>query len=123
LLPLSLVVSCETTATGPLSEEPVIVGQITDLGTDVGSAGTLGMLVEEVPGKTCNHPLEDGCGKVIFYLSALETTVRIIEGNAFRFASITELALGQRVRVWSRGVIQQSYPEQTGAGQVDILEG
>ncbi|MGH7403650.1 MAG: DUF3221 domain-containing protein [Candidatus Rokuibacteriota bacterium] len=43
-------------------------------------------------------------------------------GNARRFVSITELGLGQRVRVWSRGVILQSYPPQTGAGQVDILE-
>lgn len=59
---------------------------------------------------------------MIFYLSLFDTTVRIIEGDAFRLASITELALRQRVRVWSRGVILQSYPEQTGAGQVDILE-
>jgi hypothetical protein len=107
LLLLSLLASCETTATGPLSDEEVILGRITDLGTDVGSAGTLGMLVE---------------GKGIFYLSVFETTVRIIDGEGVRFVGITELALNQRVRVWSRGVILQSYPFQTGAGQVDILE-
>ncbi|MGH7564230.1 MAG: DUF3221 domain-containing protein [Gemmatimonadota bacterium] len=117
-----MITSCEGDPTGPLSEEPLIVGQITDLGTDVGSAGTLGMLVEEVPDKACDGDDEAGCGKVVFYLSVLETTVRIIEGDAFRFVSITELGLGQRVRVWSRGVILGSYPPQTGAGQVDILE-
>jgi hypothetical protein len=117
-----LFASCETTATGPLSDEEVILGRITDLGTDVGSAGTLGMLVEEVPGKACSDPEEKGCGKGIFYLSVFETTVRIIDGAGVRFVGITELALNQRVRVWSRGVILQSYPFQTGAGQVDILE-
>ncbi len=98
-----------------------MVGRITDMGTDIGSAGTLAMLVEEVPAKVCSDPLEEGCGKGIFYLSPFDTTVRIIERDGFRFVGITELALGLRVRVWSRGVILQSYPFQTGAGQVDIL--
>lgn len=46
--------ACDRGPTEPLAEEPMIAGSITDIGTDVGSAGTLAMLVEEIPGKACS---------------------------------------------------------------------
>lgn len=90
----------------PVWSTPLLEGEITNLGTEIGSSGRQAMLVE------------DAEQSVIFYLGA-DTVVET--GNPVTQLSINQLEVGAMVRVWPRGVVVDTDPRQADAGRIVVL--
>lgn len=105
----------------PIWEEPLIEGEITNVGIGVGEAGRLAFLVE-ARGESSQR--ED---RVIFYIGD-HTIVEgaghtIVEGaGTVGNLSVEDLVVGVDVRVWPRGVVITTSPAQANAGRVEVLD-
>lgn len=109
-------VACDNVPTAP-DREPLIEGTITRMGIGIASARALTILVEEDP----EDPVLGETDKVFFFLDVF-TPVRLAVGTTSpRMVGIEGLDVGQRVRVWAKGVILQSDPAQTGTAFIEII--
>ena len=108
-------------------EWAILTGVITDVeGSCLDSEGPCGrILVEEDPDADCGGnrgPLASGCEKMYFDVTR-ETAVFRREGDTRRAASADDLHRGLRVSADYTGYdVAESYPSQTGARVVTILE-
>lgn len=114
----SIISGC-TGLTDASSETDSIVGEITriEFREDFG----LRILVEE--NTNVNEPLEDG-GKKTWYAITEESELFQIGRKTVFFHEIDVefLEIGQIVKAWSTGVHMLSYPTQTGAKRVVVLQ-
>lgn len=103
------------------SEEPYIVGKITNIGTRyIGEEPYLSILVEE--NRNIHDPLKPGGNKISFFLSdSTEILIQKRNGNTEKFPE-SRLKKNQIVGAWTDGVIQQSYPAQGGAERIVVIE-
>ena len=101
------------------SETDSIVGEITRIETreDFG----LRILVEE--NTSVHEPLEDGGKKTCYAISEESELFQIGRNNGFLHEiDAGHLETGQIVKAWSTGGHMLSYPSQTGAKRVVVLE-
>lgn len=98
------------------SEEPYIIGKITNIGTkNIGEESYLTVLVEE------NPKVYKG-NKISFFVSdSTEILTQKKNGNIEDFSK-NELKKNQIVGAWTGGVIMLSYPAQGGAKRIVVIE-
>lgn len=114
---LGNLVACDDGGPTAPRGEPLIEGWITRTGIGIASIDKLTILVEEDPG----DPVGGESDRVFFFLDVF-TPVRLDVGKSpRRMVGIKGLNVGQRVRVWSKGIILQSDPAQVGAAFIDII--
>ena len=103
------------------SEEPYIIGKITNIGTkNIGEESYHTVLVEE--NTKVHEPSEPGGNKISFFVSeSTEILIQKRNGNSEKFPK-SRLKKNQIVGVWTAGVIMLSYPAQAGTKRILVIE-
>ncbi|TVR13735.1 MAG: hypothetical protein EA391_13765 [Balneolaceae bacterium] len=77
------------------------------------------ILVEE--NTDVREPLEEGGKKTWYAITEKSELLKVTEGTSLRAIDEESLVTGQIVKAWSTGVHMLSYPSQTGAKRVIVL--
>lgn len=122
-------ISCNTTETDlpsksdfrNFSEEPYIIGKITNVSMkNIGKESYLTVLVEE--NTKVHEPSEPGDKKISFFVSeSTEILIQKKNGDIEDFSK-NELEEHQIVGGWTTGIVMDSYPGQTGAKRIVVVE-
>jgi hypothetical protein len=117
LMTLAITVSCDDILSPFTSDSESMSGIITHIQTQEYGVR---ILVEE--DMTVTEPLDKGGGKVWYAIT--EKTEIMHYRNQKKLTAVDGefLKKGQIVKVWSTGIVQTSYPSQTGAKRVIILK-
>lgn len=103
------------------SEEPYIIGKITNISTRyIGEESYLTVLVEE--NTDVHEPLETGGKKISFFLGEMtEIFLQKRDGDLYPYDK-EMLKVDQKVGGWTTGVVMDSYPLQGGAKRIVVIE-
>ena len=113
VLGVAVISGCdESRVVGPVADTFLMEGEVADIGTDVHDSGRPAMLVEN-PESLTNY------SRVIFFI-ADDTLIQT--GNPAVGLPVDDLAVGEKVRVWTRGTVIDTDPALAEAGRVEILE-